>query len=245
MQHPFHALLIGWLVALGMAACLHQPHTFTPSAGGTAVHAEESPTQAALSAQPADTLPGAPVAQINRPRAAEDNTEYGFERPVGWENSSEPQRSAKQNEPEQQDTKAVSNQSVRADEMIQSSDHPLLEGLEIERKYFPLVLNQGGNQKYETRTGTVSFEDDSQRSASGERFNPEELVAAHARYPFGTIVRCTNLSNNKSVRVQVIDRGPFVNGRILDLSEAAGSRIGLLRKGVTRCKVEVLAYPRK
>ena len=75
--------------------------------------------------------------------------------------------------------------------------------------------------------------------------DPDELVGAHGRFPFGTIVRCTNEANHKSVVVQILDRGPYVEGRILDLSEAAGRKIGLLHKGVTRCRVEVLAYPRE
>jgi rare lipoprotein A len=129
--------------------------------------------------------------------------------------------------------------------VIDSAAHPLLKGLPVKNKYLPLLRNAGENRKFKTQIGTVSYCADEQASASGRRFDPDELVGAHGHYPFGSIVRCTNLSNAKSVIVQIVDRGPFVNGRILDLSEAAGRRIGLLHKGVTKCRVEVLAYPRE
>jgi rare lipoprotein A len=69
------------------------------------------------------------------------------------------------------------------------------------------------------------------RTASGERFNSRELTAAHRTLPFGTRVRVHNLSTGRSVDVRINDRGPFARHRIIDLSEAAGGRIGLHRKG--------------
>ena len=80
-------------------------------------------------------------------------------------------------------------------------------------------------------------------AADGEIYNMETLVAAHRVMPFNTWLRVTNLANNKSVDVRIIDRGPFVNGRIIDLSKAAARRIDLLGPGLGRVRLEVIAAP--
>lgn len=80
-------------------------------------------------------------------------------------------------------------------------------------------------------------------AADGEIYNMEALVAAHRLMPFNTWLRVTNLSNNKTVDVRVIDRGPFVEGRIIDLSKAAARQIDLLGPGVTRVRLEVISAP--
>jgi len=80
-------------------------------------------------------------------------------------------------------------------------------------------------------------------AADGEIYNMETLVAAHRLLPFNTWLKVTNLSNDKSVTVRVIDRGPFVGGRILDLSKAAARQIDLLGPGVGRVRLEVVATP--
>lgn len=79
-----------------------------------------------------------------------------------------------------------------------------------------------------------------QATASGERFNPHELTMAHKTLPFGTLVRVTNLANNHSVVVRVNDRGPWLAGRIGDLSRAAAEKLRMLRAGVARTRMEVL-----
>ena len=80
-------------------------------------------------------------------------------------------------------------------------------------------------------------------AADGEIYNMETLVAAHRVMPFNTWLKVTNLENDKSVNVRIIDRGPFVAGRILDLSKAAARRIDLLGPGVGRVRLEVIAAP--
>ena len=75
-------------------------------------------------------------------------------------------------------------------------------------------------------------------TANGERFDNGKLTAAHRTLPFGTRVRVTNLDNGRSVTVLVNDRGPFVKGRIIDLSFAAARRIDMVRAGVARVRVE-------
>ncbi len=81
-------------------------------------------------------------------------------------------------------------------------------------------------------------------AADGEIYDMETLVAAHRVLPFNTWLRVTNLSNNEAVDVRVIDRGPFVKGRMIDLSKAAARAIGLLGPGVGEVRVEVIAAPR-
>lgn len=81
------------------------------------------------------------------------------------------------------------------------------------------------------------------RTASGEIFDMFALTCAHRKLPFGTRIRVTNLDNGKSVIVRVNDRGPFVAGRILDLSYAAAKRIGMVATGTARVKIEILRKP--
>lgn len=78
------------------------------------------------------------------------------------------------------------------------------------------------------------------RTASGDLFDPESPTMAHRTLPFGTRVRVTNLENQKSVEVIVNDRGPFVPGRIADLSTAAARQIGMLVDGVVEGLLEVI-----
>ena len=76
------------------------------------------------------------------------------------------------------------------------------------------------------------------RTASGERFNPEALTAAHRTLPMGTKLRVTNKSNGKSVIVRINDRGPFAKGRIIDVSRAAAQKISMIRSGTARVLLE-------
>jgi rare lipoprotein A len=76
------------------------------------------------------------------------------------------------------------------------------------------------------------------RTASGERLHHDSLTCAHRTYPFGTLLKVTNLANNQEVVVKVTDRGPFVRGRIIDLSYAAAQQLGMLAQGIGIVKVE-------
>jgi rare lipoprotein A len=78
------------------------------------------------------------------------------------------------------------------------------------------------------------------RTASGEKFSSKLLTAAHLTLPFGTQLKVTNPANNKSVIVRVNDRGPYIRGRMLDLSRAAADLIGITRSGVARVELEIL-----
>src|SRR5262249_30907851 len=80
-------------------------------------------------------------------------------------------------------------------------------------------------------------------AASGETYNMEALVAAHPTLPFNTWVRVVNLANNKAIAVRIMDRGPYVDGRIIDLSHAAARAIGMIAPGTVPGRVEVMHGP--
>jgi len=84
------------------------------------------------------------------------------------------------------------------------------------------------------------------RTASGSRFDHRKAIAAHLKYPFGTVVRVTNLENGRSVNVVIVDRGPYGKNRregaIIDLSRDAARALGMLRNGQVPVKVEVLLW---
>lgn len=82
-----------------------------------------------------------------------------------------------------------------------------------------------------------------QRSANGDIYDQNAMTAAHNTLPMGSIIRVTNLANGQSAIVKITDRGPFVHGRILDLSLAAAKATGVYRAGVAKVKIEVYSEP--
>jgi rare lipoprotein A len=81
------------------------------------------------------------------------------------------------------------------------------------------------------------------RAANGEIFDMNMLVAAHRTLPFGSILRVTNLNNGRQIDVRVIDRGPFVGDRVLDLARAAAVRLDMIGTGTARIRIELLSGP--
>ena len=78
------------------------------------------------------------------------------------------------------------------------------------------------------------------RTASGEKFDAKELTAAHRTLPFGTRLRVTNVKTGRSVTVRINDRGPFVPGRVVDVSHAAAEELGMVGSGLAKVKVDVV-----
>lgn len=91
--------------------------------------------------------------------------------------------------------------------------------------------------------GIVSWYDECEWTAMGTRFDPEGMTAAHKTLPFGTWVRVTRLDTFHSVVVEINDRGPFIEGRIIDLARRPAREMDLLIKGIAPCRVEVLHEP--
>lgn len=90
-------------------------------------------------------------------------------------------------------------------------------------------------------TGWASFYNTGRVTANGERFKPLGLTAAHRLLPFGTKLKVTNLRTGQSVIVRVNDRGPFIRGRILDLSLGAARAIGLVPSGVAKISYTIVS----
>jgi rare lipoprotein A len=88
--------------------------------------------------------------------------------------------------------------------------------------------------------GLASFYSYDPHTASGEKFDKNELTAAHRTLPFGTRLRVTDVDTGRSVTVRVNDRGPFVRGRVVDVSASAAETLGIKGKGVAKVKVDVV-----
>ena len=76
------------------------------------------------------------------------------------------------------------------------------------------------------------------KTASGERFDQNDLTAAHRKLPLGSEVKVTNLENGRSITVEINDRGPYAKGRVLDLSKAAARKLGMMENGVAKVRIE-------
>jgi len=109
-------------------------------------------------------------------------------------------------------------------------------GNHIQRKIDPQFIG------YE-ETGKASFyamKFQFRKTASGEIFNQLAMTAAHKKLPLGTMVLVTNLENGKSVKVKINDRGPFIKGRIIDLSRASFAKIGDTKQGILSVKIQTI-----
>jgi rare lipoprotein A len=112
------------------------------------------------------------------------------------------------------------------------------------RRYYPMTMEEASRYR---QVGTASWygyetyhQSGGRMTANGEAFHPSNLSAAHKLLPLPTHVRVTNLANNRSIIVRVNDRGPFVDGRIIDLSAGAAKRLGFYNQGTTRVVVETV-----
>jgi rare lipoprotein A len=88
--------------------------------------------------------------------------------------------------------------------------------------------------------GLASFYTQGVRTANGEKFDTRELTAAHRTLPFGTRLRVTNVTTGRSVTVRINDRGPFIPGRVVDVSYSAAQSLGMVGEGVAKVKLDVV-----
>lgn len=118
--------------------------------------------------------------------------------------------------------------------------------LHITTNYDSLLFNSLKNsQALFSATGEASFYSNKfngRKTANGEKFSNNDLTAAHIDFPFNTIVRVTNLSNQKFVIVRINDRTPSRNKRLIDLSRRAASTLGMISNGVITVQVDVLKW---
>jgi len=107
----------------------------------------------------------------------------------------------------------------------------------------PLIFNGDiAEAKMYKREAYASWYSTGRITASGETFNPKHLTVAHKTLPFGTVLRVTNLNNNKSVYVTVNDRGPYIRGREIDLTKRAAEKLDFIENGVTRTRIEIIKF---
>jgi rare lipoprotein A len=108
------------------------------------------------------------------------------------------------------------------------------------RKHTPIASNKKPAATETASHGIASYYWQGTKTASGEKFNTNDLTAAHPTLPFGTRLRVTNVSSGQSVTVRVNDRGPFVHGRVVDVSYAAAEELGMVGGGIAKVKLDVV-----
>ena len=110
----------------------------------------------------------------------------------------------------------------------------------VRRKHTPFAARKDATDTKIASHGIASFYSEGTKTASGEKFDANELTAAHPSLPFGTKLRVTDVKTGRSVTVRVNDRGPYVRGRIVDVSHSAATELGLVDKGVANVRLDVV-----
>ncbi|MBA2401351.1 MAG: septal ring lytic transglycosylase RlpA family protein [Bradyrhizobium sp.] len=108
------------------------------------------------------------------------------------------------------------------------------------RKHMPFASRKNAGDVKTASHGVASFYTEGTKTASGEKFNTMEMTAAHPTLPFGTKLRVTDVGSGKSVTVRVNDRGPYIQGRVVDVSYSAANALGMVGKGVANVKLDVV-----
>ncbi len=108
------------------------------------------------------------------------------------------------------------------------------------RKHTPFASHRDAADTKVASQGVASFYTEGTQTASGEKFDTHDLTAAHPTLPFGTKLRVTNVATGRSVTVRVNDRGPYVPGRIVDVSYSAAESLGMVGRGVANVKLDVV-----
>jgi rare lipoprotein A len=108
------------------------------------------------------------------------------------------------------------------------------------KKHTPFARHNNAAGTQTASQGVASFYTEGAQTASGEKFNTHELTAAHPTLPFGTKLRVTNVASGRSVTVRVNDRGPYVAGRVVDVSYSAADALGMVGRGIAKVKLDVV-----
>jgi rare lipoprotein A len=110
----------------------------------------------------------------------------------------------------------------------------------VTRKHTPFASHKNAAETPIASHGVASFYTEGTQTANGEKFDTHELTAAHRTLPFGTRLRVTNVATGRSVTVRVNDRGPFVPGRVVDVSYSAAETLGMVGGGIAKVKLDVV-----
>jgi rare lipoprotein A len=108
------------------------------------------------------------------------------------------------------------------------------------KRHTPFASHHDAAETQTASQGVASFYTEGTQTASGEKFDTHDLTAAHPTLPFGTRLRVTNVASGKSVTVRVNDRGPYVPGRVVDVSYSAAETLGMVGSGTAKVKLEVV-----
>jgi len=108
------------------------------------------------------------------------------------------------------------------------------------KRHTPFARHDTAARTQTASQGVASFYTEGTQTASGEKFDTHELTAAHPTLPFGTRLRVTNVATGRSVTVRVNDRGPYVPGRVVDVSYSAAQSLGMVGKGIANVKLDVV-----
>jgi rare lipoprotein A len=108
------------------------------------------------------------------------------------------------------------------------------------RKHTPYASRKNPGKTQTASQGIASFYTEGTQTANGEKFDTHELTAAHPTLPFGTKLRVTNVASGRSVTVRINDRGPYVPGRVVDVSYSAADKLGMVGKGLAKVKLDVV-----
>jgi rare lipoprotein A len=110
----------------------------------------------------------------------------------------------------------------------------------VTKKHSPFASEKNAAETQLASHGVASFYTEGTQTANGERFDTHKLTAAHRTLPFGTRLRVTNVTTGRSVTVRVNDRGPFVPGRVVDVSYSAAETLGMVKRGIAKVKLDVV-----
>lgn len=108
------------------------------------------------------------------------------------------------------------------------------------KKHTPFASRKNAAGTQTASQGIASFYTEGTQTANGEKFNTHDLTAAHPTLPFGTRLQVTNVATGRSVTVRVNDRGPYVAGRVVDVSYAAADALGMVGGGLAKVKLDVV-----
>jgi rare lipoprotein A len=108
------------------------------------------------------------------------------------------------------------------------------------RKHTPFARHKHAAGTEIASNGVASFYTEGTKTASGEKFNTNDLTAAHPTLPFGTRLRVTNVATGQAVTVRVNDRGPYIPGRIVDVSHSAANALGMVDAGIAKVRLDVV-----
>jgi rare lipoprotein A len=108
------------------------------------------------------------------------------------------------------------------------------------KRHTPSASHHDAAETNTASQGVASFYTEGTQTASGEKFDTHDLTAAHPTLPFGTRLRVTNVASGKSVTVRVNDRGPYVPGRVVDVSYSAAETLGMVGSGIAKVKLDVV-----